>query len=325
MRSFIRSHRKTNSLDESPAGLAPPHSNTDGLTAPDVSKNDTLSFIQSTPPQSGSSFQGFKHSPGFESFHKLNKKMFPGKLFKKNSSSNSPLLQPGPFGPKEYSSAPGTPQSNRYEMPGDVSMSRNSNDNNRFLAVKGTVTHSWGDNGDDDQQVIVLNDNNNQNNNNNNPIGKFRSSTQPSTPLLSSDLGPAVRIASMRKEPEAHSKNLQPSDHTPRSSTEESSLRQDENQQAQVYSKLSKVKNKNRQARIHSHDDILHLGQDSSVTMDFLKSTFSPSALEEGSPDTRTYNDDDGDEATANVDNNSNLSDNKRSADVSQRIPTVKF
>ncbi|CAR31042.1 hypothetical protein ZYGR_0P03480 [Zygosaccharomyces rouxii] len=335
MRSFIRSHKKANSLDENPTGFAPPHSNNEGLTAPDMPKNDTVSFIQSTPPQSGSNFQGFKHSPGFESFHKLNKKMFPGKLFKKNSSSNSPLLQPGPFGPKEYSSAPGTPQANKYEMPGDVGMGRNSHDDNRFLAVKGTVTHSWGDNGDKEQQVIVLNNNNNNNNDNDsndnnnnngsNHSGKFQSSTQPSTPVLSSDLGPAVRIASERKAQEAPPRSFQLPGYAPRSSTEDGSLRQGEQQQPQVYSKLSSVKNKNRQARIHSHDDILHLGQDSSVTMDFLKSTFSPDTLDEDSPDMRTLNDDNGDEATAKVNNTSKLSNFKGPDNVTKRSPAVKF
>lgn len=340
MRSFIKSHRKTNSLDDSHAGLTGQHPNSEGLTTPDISKNDTLSFIQSTPPQSGSNFQGFKHSPGFEPFYKLNKKMFPGKLFKKNSSSNSPLLQPGPFGPKEYSSAPGTPQSNRYEIPGDIDMGRrNSHDNNRFLAVKGTVTHFWGDNGNDDQQVIILNDNNHNNSNNNsntngnttcnnnsnNHGGKLQSSIHHPRTAVSSDLSPAVRIASMRNPPEKGPRNIQSSGYTPVSSTEERSLRQDEHQQPHIHSKLSEIKNKNRQARIHSHDDILHLGQNSSVTMDFLNSTFSPSALDEDSPDIHGHINNYNGKTTTDVSNISNISTTNGPGGMKQRVPTVKF
>lgn len=327
MRSFIRSHRKTNSLDESPTGFIPPYNDdNDGARAPVISSNDRSSFVQSTPPQPASSnFQALKHSPGFESLQKFNKKMFPSKLFKKTSSTHSPLPQPHRIGTKEYSSAPGTPQTNRYEMPDDISMGRNSHDNKRSLAVKGTITHSWGDNSDNEPEVIVLNNNNGSNKDNNSQTRRLQSSTQPSTPLLSQDLGPAVRISSINEQQEAPSRNFHPSSYTPRSSTEENTLRQGEQQQPDVYSELSRVKNKNRQARIHSHDEIIGLGQDSSVTMDFLKSTFSPSSLDESSPDMSSDNNDDDIEETTKVGHSSNLSAHDKPARVTQRKSTVKF
>lgn len=310
MRSFIRSHKKTNSLDESPAGIIPPAVN-DAFAAPEIPDHESLSFVQSTPPHPSSNLQGIKHSPGFESFQKLNKKMFPGKLFKKSSSSNNQLPQPTSFTTKEYSSAPGTPQANSFDIPRD-GRTRNSNESKRFLAVKGTVTHSWGDNSGSEQQVIVLNNNNNGN--------KPQSATQPSTPVLSSDLGPAVRISSMRRSLQTASNISDDNDSTPANPSKEQSLRQ--NEQHHVYSELSRVKNKNRQARIHSHDDIFSLGQGSSVTMDFLKSTFSPTSLND-SPQLQNNKTDV--PSSSKIENGSNLSTIKRAPCMAQRTPTVKF
>lgn len=86
MRSFIKAHKKSTSFDESPKR----HSNFSGNTnnSSQRSSDDSLDFLPSTPSQMNydSIPPPAKHSPGFESFHRLANKT--SKLFKKTSNSN---------------------------------------------------------------------------------------------------------------------------------------------------------------------------------------------------------------------------------------------
>lgn len=259
MRSFIKSHRKATSLDESPSSASSMSSlHGDTITLPSQI-DESLDFVPSTPSQlPHNSTVGTRLSPGFESFHRLaNKKMFSSKLFKKSSTTNVNPQTAAPI-PKEYGSAPGTPQSKKSESTTD---SANSSDKaTKYAAIKGTITHAWGDHSDTSQPVIILNN------------------LPGSASDLSSDLGPAVRISSLRRGSAISTTSSGENTLASTFLAEDQSCGHGELQRDKhVYNELSKVKSKNRQARIHSHDDIINLGKNSSVSLELLASTASPS------------------------------------------------
>lgn len=263
MRSFIKSHRKANSLDESPAKSNSSSTDIFYSQRPSV---DPLVYIPTSPSQTSQTSNGPKNSPGFESFHRLaNKKMFSSKLFKKSSSTNLSTQAGIPSSvTNESYSAPGTPQVRKWEV---VSESSNSSEDlSKFPAIKGTITHSWGDQAKNSQPLIRLN----------NPC--------LSTSDLSSDLEPAVRISSLRRQSAMSALTTNSYENTVNSygSTEEVLQRNTEPQRDKhVYVELSKVKSKNRQVRIHSHDDIIDLEKNSSVSLQLLASTATPATLHE--------------------------------------------
>lgn len=266
MRSFIKSHRKANSLEESPSSSLTSPGRHDNV-ASQGSIDEPLTFDPPTPPQLVQTSSGTKHSPGFESFHKLaNKKMFSSKLFKKASSSNAiPQTTVPVTSHKEAASAPGTPQSRNSGSITDLSQFQESE--SKFPAIKGTITHNWGDQSRSHQPVIKLNCRSTLSN------GSFQ------------DLEPAVRIASLRRDSAISAftcssyENNMPST---ASADENLSQRQELVRDRHIYNELSKVKSKNRQARIHSHDDMINFEKISTVSLELLASTVSPNVqLEE--------------------------------------------
>lgn len=257
MRSFIKSHRKANSLDESPSSThLSPGRNGDNV-AFQRPLDEPFTFDPPTPSQLGQNTSGSKYSPGFESFHKLaNKKMFTSKLFKKSSSSNTITQSTtSHVSQKEITSAPGTPQSRNSGS--DFSLSHE--EVRKLPAIKGTITHNWGDQSRSQQPVIKLNSQAGSNN------GCLQ------------DLEPAVRIASLRRDSaiSAFTTSSYENNVPSTASTDENSLHQVQRDR-HVYTELSKVKSKNRQARIHSHDDMIHFEKMSTVSIELLASTVSP-------------------------------------------------
>ncbi|QLG71214.1 hypothetical protein HG535_0B02530 [Zygotorulaspora mrakii] len=248
MRSFIKSHRKANSLDESPLKTS---TSSGDLLYSQTSSVDPLVLVPTTPSHTSNNGNGVKYSPGFEPFHRLaNKKMFTSKLFKKSSATNlNAQMNIHSSSPKESSSAPGTPQVKRWE--GKSEHSSSNEDVSKFPAIKGTVTHSWGDQSKNTQTVIRLNN--------------------PSTSSSDgSDLEPAVRISSLRKGSVMSYSTTYSNENTHNTTrgTDDTQHRD-----KHIYNELSKVKSKNRQVRIHSHDDILHLEKSSAVSLQLLAST----------------------------------------------------
>lgn len=261
----MKSHKKANSLDESPSRTAVSPSRTvrqTNIAGFQKPFDDTAMFDPSTPSQVPHNSNGAKHSPGFESFHRLtNKKMFTSKLFKKNSSSTAlPHVSAPTTSILDTSSAPDTP--NRISgSTGDLAHFRS--DEGTIPAIKGTITHNWGDNRDKQQPVIILN----------NP---------PEVDSLSSqDLEPAVRITSLRRDSAISAITIGSCENTfPRAQSADDQIhrRSELARDRHVYNELSKVKSKNRQARIHSHDDIISFEKSSVVSLELLESTVSPLA-----------------------------------------------
>lgn len=268
MRSFIKSHKKANSLDESPSRIAvsPTRTSRQGDYSSSQRNIDDLPiFDPSTPSQIPHNSNGTKHSPGFESFHRLaNKKMFTAKLFKKNSSTSAIPQVAATSGSyhdmASISDAPsrssGTSVEPTHFMTGEATIP----------AIKGTITHNWGDNTNKQQPVIILN----------NP--------SETDSISSQDLEPAFRITSLRRDSaiSAFTTNSQ-ENALPRTMSADDQLqrRSEFSRDRHVYNELCKVKSKNRQARIHSHDDIISFEKASTVSLDLLESTLSPLAAVE--------------------------------------------
>lgn len=310
MRSFIKSHRKANSLDESPSStrMSPVrHGETTSTQRP---LDDPFTFDSPAPSQLVHSNTGSKYSPGFESFHKLaNKKMFTAKLFKKSSSSNTVPSQ-GSFtliNQGEVSSAPGTPQSRNSGSGSDFS--QHYDGERKFPAIKGTITHNWGDQSRSHHPVIKLNS---------------RTTADGGT---YPDLEPAVRISSQRRDSATSALTTSSYENTvpSRASTDDHSLHRHEGvRERHIYNELSKVKSKNRQARIHSHDDVVQFEKMSSVSLELLASTVSPQgALQEKKKISEKENEVD----RLNVDNEnpkSGVQDSGTST-LKQKSPSVSF
>ncbi|QLL33032.1 hypothetical protein HG536_0D05530 [Torulaspora globosa] len=265
MRSFIKSYKKANSLDESPSRIAvsPPKTGrrSDNSTSQKILE-DSLAFVPSTPTQISHNSNGSKHSPSFESLHRLaNKKMFSTKLFKKNSSSTA-LAQVAASSGSNHD-IPNITEAPSRNSGSTLEATQLNGDEATIPSIKGTITHNWGDNTDKQHPVIILN----------NPSGGDN--------VFSQDLEPAVRITSLRRGSAISSLTTASYENAlPRtSSADEQLLRRSEpTRDKHVYNELWKVKSKNRQARIHSHDDIITLEKSSTVSLNLLESTISPLA-----------------------------------------------
>lgn len=260
MRSFIKSHKKANSLEESPSRIAvsPPKKGRRGdHSTTQKTLEDSPGFVPSTPTQISHNSNGSRHSPSFESLHRLaNKKMFTTKLFKKNSSSTA-LAQAPSGSHRDISSITEAPSRSSGEA------TQVNEDEAMIPSIKGTIPHNWGDNTDKQHPVIILN----------NPSG--------GDSVFSQDLEPAVRITSLRRGSAISSITTDSYDNElPRtmSADEQLQRRFEPTRDKHVYNELWKVKSMNRQARIHSHDDIINLEKSSTVSVDLLESTISPLA-----------------------------------------------
>ncbi|QLQ80077.1 hypothetical protein HG537_0D00770 [Torulaspora globosa] len=277
MRSFIKSHKKTNSLEESPTRIAvsPPRT---GRRSDHKTSEDSLAFVPSTPTQLSHNNNGSKHSPSFESLHRLaNKKMFSTKLFKKNSSSTT-LAQVTTSSGSHHDISSITEASSRNSG-STLEATQFNGDEATIPSIKGTITHNWGDHSDKQQPVIILN----------NPSG--------GDSAFSQDLEPAVRITSLRRGSAISSVTIASYENAlPRtmSADEQLQKRSEPTRDRHVYNELWKVKSKNRQARIHSHDDIIDLEKSSTVSLNLLESTISPLAPLENleQPDTQEQSSD---------------------------------
>ncbi|AGO14227.1 AaceriAER436Cp [[Ashbya] aceris (nom. inval.)] len=136
MRTFIKSHRRSSSLEACPPKTTPKRNSTGSPTElqPPV-------FPASAPRQSSS----------FESLQKLaSGKLFSTKLFKKGSAQRLPATPDLPAFPRGYDSR--SPSCEWRALGTDVALED-------IPAIKGTRTHEWGENSDVSNSVIVLNRN----------------------------------------------------------------------------------------------------------------------------------------------------------------------
>lgn len=307
MRSFIKSHRKSNSLEghEEPRILKHNNSSTSQLSPPRYSFESSSREVIGSPKtpthaHSGSySQEQTKHSPGFESLQRL----FNTKLFKKssNSSLNSYLNNNNHntnnnnnnYNNNATSSTNHDPLSRRsskdqlltdFIPPSSIHVLKKSSSNPDGLnahapVIKGVITHSWGSNpkNADSQHVIVLND---------------PKTSGETTRSSASDLDPPPRLINKTNRTSVSSEVS--------SSTKESSLsvpktftnpiiQENIVDDSVPFSKtkvLSKKKLENRQARIHSNDDIMNLRKNSADVLlkdpDLYK--FTDSTLNESTP-----------------------------------------
>ncbi|SMN20431.1 similar to Saccharomyces cerevisiae YER033C ZRG8 Protein of unknown function [Maudiozyma saulgeensis] len=171
MRSFIKAHRKSNSLDRSKTNEPISGNNTSyistkssltnndtvnttkilndrrasdiiprvSLNAREGSNSDSIDFTPTTPHKSNSSQERGSPSiasPSFESFHKFaSKTKLTSKLFNKNAPSNIPQglqAQEQPFTTSNSTSASSSP-TKKPRSTFEI-----------LPTIKGTITHSWG-------------------------------------------------------------------------------------------------------------------------------------------------------------------------------------
>ncbi|CAI4061069.1 hypothetical protein SUVZ_05G1050 [Saccharomyces uvarum] len=313
MRSFMKAHKKSTSFDDSPKR----HSNfsTNTNNSPQRSSNDSMEFRPSTPSQMN--YDNIpttsKHSPGFESFHRLANKT--SKLFKKTSNSNlnsylasNPTTNSNPAtsntfivqNPPGRKTAPPPPpplpllsasstafSSTQYDNDAESVALKNSsttNDLNKATdslpAIKGTITHSWGAPSKIEPHVIILNDPASPASTTSDATStkQFRHSLlmNETSSSSSSNLEPAIRILNKSRSSDSTNGGEDGDDEF-----------DDEfpNNERHIYKALALAKNRNRQARIHSHDDIINLGKTSQMDMSLLAAAFS------GNSTTTTNND----------------------------------
>ncbi|AAS53115.1 AER436Cp [Eremothecium gossypii ATCC 10895] len=136
MRTFIKSHRRSSSLEACPPKTTPKRNSTGSPTElqPPV-------FPPSAPRQSSS----------FESLQKLTSgKLFSTKLFKKSGAQKLPATPDLPAFPRGYDSR--SPSCEWRALGTEVALED-------IPAIKGTRTHEWGENSDVSNSVIVLNRN----------------------------------------------------------------------------------------------------------------------------------------------------------------------
>lgn len=310
----MKAHKKSTSFDDSPKR----HSNfsTNTNNSPQRSSNDSMEFRPSTPSQMNHDNipTTAKHSPGFESFHRLANKT--SKLFKKTSNSNlnsylasNPTTNSNPAASNSFiaqntpvkKTAPPPPlplpllpasstvsSSSQYDNDAESVALKNSSPTNglnkatdSLPAIKGTITHSWGASSKIEPHVIILNDPASPASNTSDVTStkQFRHSllANETSSSSSSNLEPAIRILNISKSSDSSNNGGEESDDE----------FDDEfpKKEKHIYKALALAKNRNRQARIHSHDDIINLGKTSQMDMSLLAAAFS------GNSTTTTTND----------------------------------
>ncbi|EJS44047.1 zrg8p [Saccharomyces arboricola H-6] len=334
MRSFIKAHKKSTSFDESPKRHS--HFSTNTNNSSQRSSDDFLDFLPSTPSQMSHDNvtpTTAKHSPGFESFHRLANKT--SKLFKKTSNSNlnshlasnsttnlnpttsnsftlqnPPVKNAAPQPPLQPPLLPTSSTSSFSQHDNDVesiavlkkvSPIRDLNKTTGSLpAIKGTITHSWGDPSKIEPHVIILNDPASPASNTSDATSfkQFKHSLlaneTATSSSSSSNLEPPIRILNKNKPDNG-------GEHENDDDTDDGFPRKEQH----IYKSLAQAKNRNRQARIHSHDDIIHLGKTSQMDMSLLAAAFSGYSA-----------------ATVNNDQSSNEQTDEKILDI-QRVTTT--
>lgn len=240
MRSFIKTHRRASSLDNSP--------NKATHESPESRRNSQGSF--GTELGYPSSIV-LKQSSSFEPLQKLtNNKIFTTKLFRKSASgknlsgNNSPLL---------------SNQEADTFVHSHINISSNSEG---IPAIKGTRKHEWGDNDDMSESVILLN---------RTSISSMSDSNQ-GTPD-----NEIVRIKHYSPQIDQNPPfNQALNEETADLLDKDREKIKDLSRRSSIRRSQSLKKKQNRLARIHSHDDILNLRNQSSFSTDLLGSNFSP-------------------------------------------------
>ncbi|KAM3160413.1 Zinc-regulated protein 8 [Lachancea thermotolerans] len=257
MRSFIKSHKKSNSLDSSPS-----RSQSD-------KESGRSSYEYAVQPQAPLSKRpvldkGPPQSLSFESFHKLTNKnkIFSTKIFKKPGSHTSKTGEPctTPVSPHVPTfrnlSSPETPQSSHFSR-------HFQEESKEFTTIKGTRTHEWGASKDKSSSVIVLN--------------RSSTSSDASSEMTESGFGSQVKLqrgsvssatSSCIDENQRGSFDLQAGTTAPLVKLDDLSEVQEKHPYFSLRSHGNKAKN--RQVRIHSHEDFLSLEKKSNVNLDFL-------------------------------------------------------
>lgn len=181
MKSFIRSHRHSNSV-ENDHGISK-HTSATFTNTSVTNFQDNLDFSNTpkkissqefnTPPPSVYNLHRSspsKHSPTFESFHKLANKTH--KLFKKNSISNLrssiDLTSNTNASSKINSELFNHKSKNRISLSSLSGFDKYSNDVDNIPVIKGTIVHSWGSSNkrssvDNNNSLSVTTSNNSKN------------------------------------------------------------------------------------------------------------------------------------------------------------------
>ncbi|CCE62981.1 hypothetical protein TPHA_0D03460 [Tetrapisispora phaffii CBS 4417] len=259
MRSFIKSHRSSNSLDggtgrfnDSNNQFSPKRHNNDLI---DVSTNtadgsqDSTHWNQYFTSNVKDGEQSLRHAPSFDSFHRLTtNKMFSGILFKRNNTSGvtvnnnsqtnihydkSPTVNvnsiPFQFKNDDIHSPTLGRANNNNTMNGinhggtsiSSGVKGHAASKSEDLAIKGTITHSWGTKSDVGHSVIKLNE-----------------------PIIEHEKSNGIKLNKV-----VNSSVKQKSVLDTRNNTEQISKPIDE-------SELKITKTRNRSVRIHSKDDL---------------------------------------------------------------------
>lgn len=315
MKSFIRSHKQSNSAEyknppgnsnnittnvdgngsktgtsrrnshfENPLSIISSNNSLESSTADSFSspKRPTIQEFN-TPPPSINNFHHTspsKHSPKFESFQKLANKTH--KLFKRASNSNlrssmeitGGLNYSGSFehSMKHMSSSSSLPSLDKHNDPDGVP------------AIKGTITHSWGPNnkrGSIDSVINSINTTNTYDSRIENQVIHLNSDSGENNLYngngIDNDLKPAVKISIkpdriIKEHPGEYSDENEFGNVPKRTTSDKSETTikalNIPKVRARRSSKLQKYKN--RQARIHSNEDLitLHSNLESEDTVD---------------------------------------------------------
>ncbi|CUS24179.1 LAQU0S14e01992g1_1 [Lachancea quebecensis] len=257
MRSFIKSHKKSNSLDSSPS-----RSQSD-------KESGRSSYEYGIHPQAPISKRpvldkGPPQSLSFESFHKLSNKnkIFSTKIFKKPgghaSKTGEPCTTPvSPHVPTFRNlSSPETPHNSHF-------VRHVQEESKEFTTIKGTRTHEWGEAKEKSSSVIILN--------------RSSTSSDASSEITESGFGSHVKLqrgsvssatSSCIDENQRASFDFQAGAITPLVKLDDLSEVQEKHPYFSLRSHGNKAKN--RQVRIHSHEDFLSLEKNSSVNLGFL-------------------------------------------------------
>ncbi|SCU88304.1 LANO_0D01706g1_1 [Lachancea nothofagi CBS 11611] len=263
MRSFIKSHRKSSSLDSSPSR----HCDKDSTRSSD---EYTDNIPQIAPAQLPVLDKQPSQSMSFDSIHKLTNKnkIFSSRIFKKPGNNtfrmgDSTTAPTSPFMSSFRNlSSPETPQSSQFTRQ-TITVSQSQSDYEMTPTIKGTRLHDWGANSKErSQSVIVLNRNS--------------TSSEASSDVIDSGFGGQVKrktgsfssaTSSIVEENGGGSFDIQMEKLDELNECEEKhpyfSLRAGNGNKA-----------KNRQARIHSHEDFLSMGKHSNLDLSSFTNTF---------------------------------------------------
>lgn len=246
MRSFIKTHRRAASLDNSPSKSS--------VSSDESRRNSQGSFGVDPTTYNGSSSPSLtlRHASSFEPLHKLtSNKIFNGKLFKKSGSSVQNSVASTPvLGSNDGETFQASINPAYHDIP----------------VIKGTRKHEWGDFSEKSDSVIVLN------------RTSVSSASDPDHDFTENEI---LRIPS--SEQSSSTFTVTPATSRELSGSCDSNSRR---QNMTYRRQESLKKKQNRLARIHSHDDIINLSINRNSAEDFWRQAFSPTMekIEDESP-----------------------------------------